>query len=329
MELEQFKLQCPILLGNEKMFGDNDKALLAQGEFFKTHTFVFAVLEPIEERVVRLHSGMDTGKVESWADIARKIDENPTTAYYIEARAYKKLKDPKVIEALMEYTDETFALDDYKKLKYSKKELLMEEVLNSLNADNLKKAKELSIMRLPLEHKYAKSLTSRLHRGGIKTCADLIMYMRCSKDFMPFGIGTQYNSVIANGVCSLIESGYVDITDGSAYASYLKYKELEGEPIIKAQFDNMPIDEIQGKIAKMKIEKLGFSTRTFHCLKRIKEPRINTVGDLVEFYKYHYPLSESIKGFGKQSEQEVMDKLIELGAIKQQENTQEVDVLGV
>ena len=305
----------------ENRYQDTKAALLAQGKFFEDHTFIFKLLSSREERVVRLRCGMETGTVVPRRIIGEEYGVTSQRISQIEARAFKKMKNPKAVELLMNYTDDTFDEALYNDFEDHFKSLLREDIIRSIDEDSLKVLNDISIYCLPIEMRRCRSVQKRLYNGGVKTCGQLVELVKTNTEFKKFGLGKSSYNAITVALCSLIEGGYAEIVSQDISDEYIRNKKVS-IPEIKHTNPNQKelIIDVPKKIRDMRIEELGFGNRTFHCLKRIKTRPINTVGDLIEFYNEHESLKASIKNFGDRCEQEVMAKFKELGINVQSNN---------
>ena len=320
MEIEELNKKCPIIMDTANGQYTPRQALLVQGEFFKTHTFIFKILSSREEMILRSRCGMNTGKIEKLSDIAEKLNITHQRVCQLEKSALKKLRTPQAIHILSKYDDSTFDKSLYEKFESDFKNLIRDDILRSIDEETLQIIKDIDIEQLPLELRKANGITKRLKKGGIATCGELIVYMRNNGDFKKFGFGKDFTTAVSVAICGLIEGGYAEIVCDEHKIEYERDLNFKA-PLIQttisvygpASFDSMLIEE------------LGLSTRTIHCLKRVKEPKIETIGDLIRFYNSHNPLSKHLQNFGLKCEKEVINKLAQVGAgvgIKQNINSE-------
>ena len=298
MDLEEFKLSCPLIMGNYCTHLDYKLALLEQGKFFQNHTFIFKFLSEREEKLIRLRCGMVTGKVESRAKIAEEINISGERVRQLEVNAFRKLRTPDTIKLLMTYTDDTFNYEIYKNFDGQFKSLIMEDIIESINTYSLKVVYDVDIRKLPLELKTCKSATQRLYKGGIKTCGQLIKRMQENSDFKEFGLGAGFINSAIIAICGLIQDGYISIESKEIRDNYLEHLTFL-EPFRGiSKVSKYESDKIPSELLNTEIEELNFSKRIIHCLKRNK---INTLDDLIEYYNQHGSFVASIKNFGKTS----------------------------
>ena len=314
MNFEQFKLTCPIIFGSKTTRIEYKKELFKQGQFFKNHTYIFKLLSEREEMILRLRCGMNTGKVVTRAEVGRMLNISGERVRQIEINAFRKLRVPESVEMLMNYTDETFTEDMYQRFDRHFKSLLMEDIIKCIDTNALGIVQDIDIHKLPVEFRYCKSAKNRLYNGGIKTCGQLIDYMKTHSDFKHFGVAMGFYNATTIAICSLIQDGYISINDKDIREDYLEHLTYV-QPFQSIRFSNeTKISSVPEDLKDVSIEKLGFNTRTINSLKRVK-PRINTLEDLVNYYNIHGSFIATIKNLGKGCEKEIMDKLTQLGVI--------------
>lgn len=324
MDLEEFKKQCPVIMETYGTHLEHKLALLEQGKFFQNHTFIFKFLSEREEKLLRLRCGMVTGKVETRVKVGAELGITGQRVCQLEANAFRKLKTHDTIKLLMTYTDDTFDYEKYKDFNGYFKSLLRQDIVKSIDTDSLKVVNDVDIRKLPLEIRNYRGATSRLYKGGIKTCGQLIEYLKSGSDFKEFGLGVGFVDSAVTAICGLVQDGYMSIESKEIRDDYLEHLTFV-EPfrgvstISKCDMDNLP-----DNLINTPIEDLHFSRRTFHCLKRNK---INTLSDLIDYYNQYGSLKESIKNFGEICENEVMAELKNLGLIPKDEY--ELDTQGL
>lgn len=108
MTHEQFARLNPIICTTYGIMGYNThEAMLIQGAFLSTHTFILDTLSNDEAVFVRLRYGVDNQNPTKLQDIIEILGISISKAREIELKAIRKLRHPGRIKLLKEYTDET------------------------------------------------------------------------------------------------------------------------------------------------------------------------------------------------------------------------------
>ena len=106
---EQFERLNPMICTTYGIMGYNShEALLIQGAFLATRTFIFDTLDEMEANLLRLRYGVDNQNPMRYDEIAEKMNILGIEAVKkIEFKAVRKLRNPLRIKLLKNYTDDT------------------------------------------------------------------------------------------------------------------------------------------------------------------------------------------------------------------------------
>lgn len=299
-----FEEVCPFVTGNKLINSD----YILQGKFFQDHKFAFTFLPDREKFVLEQRCGMVTGNVVALVEIGKTLGLSGERIRQIENNAFRILRRSEVVELLKNYTDETFDKSLYMQFAPILSRAIQKEILDNMDNDLLEFIKNLSIYNLKLGTKTERGILNRLERGGISTCGQLIQYMERYPDFTRFGFSKVLTSNIVNAIYNLIKGGYEQVEeenlrDVREKTNHESYKTLDS--LIKRGCLDSAKD--------IYIEDLDLSARTFNCLKRVKAPRVQTVGDVIRYYELFGQFSKTIKNLGVGSEKELLKVLVDLG----------------
>ena len=108
MTQEQFEILNPMICSTYGVMGYNNyEALLMQGVFLSTHTFILQTLNPIEADVVKLRYGIKNQSPMKLQEVADVLEISLKQVKENELRALRKLRHPLRIKLLKQYTDDT------------------------------------------------------------------------------------------------------------------------------------------------------------------------------------------------------------------------------
>ena len=336
MTNEQLKKRCPIICKSIDLYPARKYAILAQAEFFKTHTFIFDVLDNREAQILRLRYGIGFEKGYTLNEIAQMLNISHERVQQIEARAYEILRQPRCMMWLRDYTDETFDKALLNTLDIDYNSLIKRDIVRFLHQNDLKLLEEISIKEMGIKYrktpKSTMALITKLEQAGFKTGADLLEYMSLRDNLLDVGISyLEYSSIIF-ALAELIEKGKLRIvskhnqhsynlliskksqhmqsvtlqqSNGFEYQKRKQEQELFKDVVYADNIDMVSIDP-----NRLNIEKLGFSLRVYN---RLKQHNVNTVQDIIDFYNNNKEDFQVMRRLGSVGEKEIIEKLTKLG----------------
>ena len=333
MTNEEFQKQCPILCDTRHLYKTKKEAMLAQAEFFKTHTFIFGVLDVTKAQILRLRYGIDDGKMLTLEKIGEIFNMSHQAVCQLEKKAYRQLKRPRCMLLLRDYTDETFDESLLDTIVGNCDSLIRKDIIRIIKQDSIKLVQDISIKQL--DFKYGKNeeghlrVIQKLNNAGIETCDELIEYMREHNNFNDIDLGYTSYTALLFAIWDLIDKGNAKITDEEDLKTYARHKYLKEkqahEEQVKKQEHLARIEEQklmaeiirQGRLRNAStrpedvlLEDINFTLRTYN---RLKSQGLNTIKDILDFYTNHNGSFKSIRNLGIVSEQEIVDKLNMLG----------------
>ena len=108
MTQEQFERLNPIICTTYGNMGYNThEAMLIQGAFLATRTFILDTLNSDEAEFVKLRYGVENQSPKKLQDIAEILNVSFNKTKQIELKVVRKLRHPSRIKLLKEYTDDT------------------------------------------------------------------------------------------------------------------------------------------------------------------------------------------------------------------------------
>ena len=108
MTHDEFIRQNPIICTTYGIMGYNTyDAMVMQGEFLSTRTFIFDSLDNLEAEFIKLRYGVGTKQPAKLNDIAESLNLNLSKVKQLDLKVLRKLRHPYRIRLLKEYTDET------------------------------------------------------------------------------------------------------------------------------------------------------------------------------------------------------------------------------
>ena len=108
MTQEQFERLNPIICTTYGIMGYNThEAMLIQGAFLATRTFILDTLNSDEAEFVKLRYGVENQSPKKLQDIAEILNVSFNKTKQIELKVVRKLRHPSRIKLLKEYTDDT------------------------------------------------------------------------------------------------------------------------------------------------------------------------------------------------------------------------------
>ena len=200
MTIDEFEEQNPILMGRTISYGKDSRyksikqAMIEQGKFLKTHTFIFNTLGQRDSEILRLRFGLIDDKIWTYQLIGDKFGITAERIRVIIDNALMKLRHPARIKLLMKYTDETFNLVEAEKFMKAKT-LIQQDII-----ERQRNIKVDDKMEFILRQKYSDynsfliedlNLTTRtylaLKRAKINTVYDMVVRGCYFKDIRSFG----------------------------------------------------------------------------------------------------------------------------------------------
>lgn len=330
-ELERkLAMQCPKIVGTEHLFTGKKEVYLAQANFFKSHKYVFQLLNERYAKVLKLHFGVDC-KPLNFDDISNMFGVSRQRIYQIEEKAFTNLRKPQILQLLANYTDETISNDliDRAKKKPNYGSLIFRDVINTMSQDKLKIIEDISVDKLSINFGRGpdekQELKNRLHNLGIHNCSQIIEHIKANGNLEEWGIGYHGQRAIIFSICQLIDNGKVVITSKESTESYKNLKSKQNQQrqeevnLIKAREQVARQITLNAKNDKAKrlreamyfpenvrIEDLNFTPRVNHYL---IDNGIRTLKQLMDFETDFI----DIRNLGVGSVQEIYNKVNLLG----------------
>lgn len=117
MTQEEFERLNPIICTTYGIMGYNMyDAMVIQGQFLSSRTFILETLTNEEAQFVSLRYGVNDQCPMTINDVASKMGINIPNAKKIELRSIRKLRHPSRIRLLKQYTDKTIDQDDLNRI---------------------------------------------------------------------------------------------------------------------------------------------------------------------------------------------------------------------
>ena len=118
MTQEQFEKLNPMIYLTPGAMGYGTKeALMTQGKFLSTHTFIFSTLSAGEAEVLKLRCGVYNQTPMRYEEVANELNLSVKYVKTAEQLALRKLRHPLRIKYLKTYTDETIDMNELDRFK--------------------------------------------------------------------------------------------------------------------------------------------------------------------------------------------------------------------
>ncbi|MBQ7880717.1 MAG: hypothetical protein IJ358_02630 [Clostridia bacterium] len=321
--INDIEMQCPVILGTESLFATKRAAVAAQGEFFKTHTFLFEVLTENQVQVLKLRYGIDTGEIITRDKIAQQLGITGERVRQIEESAYKKLKTPRCWQLLEEYNDETIdrsLLEDLRKVP-NFKSLIRKVILRTIREDSIEVIKDVNVMDLAISKtsKVDERIKTTLTEAGILTCGDLIKFLRSYSNAQALGLRYDDYSDIICAIGDLVDNGWVNITSKEHKIMYNAHKKAD----IKNRQEELAYRQKEKEDRRAKIENLG---------QKLKDSSVSPETILISDFDFSAKTHNALKRAGIFTLADLMSAgniYLKIGHIGVEEITSKMNSLGV
>lgn len=315
---------------NPCIFADEDKSftkemLLKQGEFFKTHTFIFKKLHSREVEILKLRCGLVDGRCITLKEIGNMYGACQQSIGVTVKNIFKKLGSSKLLPLLRKYDDTSYNIALNERYDNDQTEFVREintEVAKFIKNNHIELIKNIDLNVIDfIDNHNNDVIKDKLKSDGIYTLNDLIKYLTTHNNLKHLGLGViSYNYVIST-IDRLIGEGYLKINELANISKYKSYKSVVRRKKQIAEYDNKirTMQRLNKVFATLNynpelvtLDQLDLSARTYNCLRR---SNLTNVKQILTFYYTHEDGFSSIKNLGDKSINELKEIISNLNKI--------------
>lgn len=305
MTEQEFIELNPVIMGNVKLYPHRKEAYLIQGEFLKTHSFIFSTMPERLVTTLKLRCGLLDGRTYTLQQVADLFGLSKQGAQNLERKAIQELQNPMRLELLKNYTNETFDYSILDNFKLELKSLIRQDISSNLSNKYLHIIKDVPIRSLRLlsighVDSNKNNIITTLSSHGINTCGEFLQYIQTSESVSSLGLKMCEHRALIYAICDFVDckksktlykeifSDYAVLKMGDLPIKKLPQNEIKARKIFDADKKRAKEEQTHQEILKsledFEIGKNDVSYRTYNALGRAKITSFHMLID--SYYKY-------------------------------------------
>jgi len=320
MNSVRFKQLNPVITETFDQYETMKQAYLVQGEFLKTHTFIFYDFDQRQVEVLKLRCGLIDGRCWTLQEIAERLNLSRERVRQLEINIFNRLRHPHRIELLQKYDDFTFDETEVQSFYYEQESLIKQDIMYNILFKNIKYFKDVKIHDLKISThnisvEKAENIKKHLIDNGITTCKQLVEYMHENGELPNMKFSKQINNAIMYAICQIIDSKNKGLECRKTFRACI---EQEKESVRLLKVEKKKIDSLETKAKQIRLQNASVKPEDVlvedlqldqKFIKILKAMGLNSVKDIVDYYNNNNYTLLTPKYIGNALERNIMGQL--------------------